>query len=146
MFQPEQRIVWQAVISHQARPRPNYLWYQPSVPSPAAARPVWFRFFLISFSENLVVGRIWLWGESEYHYDYVWGKIKLFIGLRIYKVTDFYYYNDSTDYVFMLILDGFCPNEFYRSWLKSWPFGSPQQLLVARSCQKLKQTWLIIFS
>jgi hypothetical protein len=29
-----------------------------------------------------------LWGESEYHYDYVWRKIKLFIGLRIYKVTD----------------------------------------------------------
>jgi hypothetical protein len=29
------------------------------------------------------VERIWLWGESEYHYDYVWRKIKLFIGLRI---------------------------------------------------------------
>jgi hypothetical protein len=40
----------------------------------------------------------------------------------------------------MLILDGFCSNEFYRSWLKSWSFGSPQQLLVARSCQKPKQT------
>jgi hypothetical protein len=45
--------------------------------------PVWFSFFLTSFSENLVVGRIWLWGESEYHYDYMWRKIKLFIGLRI---------------------------------------------------------------
>ena len=45
--------------------------------------PVWFSFFLISFFENLAVGRIWLWGESEYHYDYVWRKIKLFIGLRI---------------------------------------------------------------
>ena len=44
---------------------------------------VWFSFFLTSFSENLAVGRIWLWGESEYHYDYVWRKIKLFIGLRI---------------------------------------------------------------
>jgi hypothetical protein len=39
--------------------------------------------FLTSFSENLAVERIWLWGESEYHYDYVWRKIKLFIGLRI---------------------------------------------------------------
>jgi hypothetical protein len=45
--------------------------------------PVWFSFFLTSFSENLAVGRIWLWGESEYHYDYMWRKIKLFIGLRI---------------------------------------------------------------
>jgi hypothetical protein len=44
---------------------------------------VWFSFFLTSFSENLAVGRIWLWGESEYHYNYVWRKIKLFIGLRI---------------------------------------------------------------
>jgi hypothetical protein len=45
--------------------------------------PIWFSFFLTSFSENLAVGRIWLWGESEYHYYYVWRKIKLFIGLRI---------------------------------------------------------------
>jgi hypothetical protein len=45
--------------------------------------PVWFSFFLTSFSENLAVVRIWLWGESEYYYDYVWRKIKLFIGLKI---------------------------------------------------------------
>jgi hypothetical protein len=45
--------------------------------------PVWFSFFLTSFSENLAMRRIWLWGESEYHYDYVWRKIKLFIELRI---------------------------------------------------------------
>jgi hypothetical protein len=43
----------------------------------------------------------------------------------------------------MLILDGFCRNEFYRSWLKSRAFGNPQQLLVARSCQKPKQTGTI---
>jgi hypothetical protein len=36
-----------------------------------AKGPVWFSFFLTSFSENLTVGRIWLWGESEYDYDYV---------------------------------------------------------------------------
>jgi hypothetical protein len=29
--------------------------------------PVWFNFFLTSFSENLAVGRIWLCTESEYH-------------------------------------------------------------------------------
>jgi hypothetical protein len=45
--------------------------------------PVWFNFFLTSFSKNLAVSRICLWGEIEYHYDYVWRKIKLFIGLRI---------------------------------------------------------------
>jgi hypothetical protein len=43
---------------------------------------VWFSFFLTSFSENLAMGRIWLWEKSEYHYDYVWRKINLFIGLR----------------------------------------------------------------
>jgi hypothetical protein len=75
--------------------------------------------FLTSFSENLAVGRISLCREFEYHYDYVWRKIKLSMGLRIYKVTDYYDCDDSTDYMFMLILNGFYSNEFYRSWLKS---------------------------
>jgi hypothetical protein len=28
---------------------------------------VWFSFFLTSFSENLAVRRIWLWGKSKYY-------------------------------------------------------------------------------
>jgi hypothetical protein len=46
---------------------------------------------------------------------------------------DSYYYNDSTGYVFMLILNDFYQINFYRSWLKSRVFGSLQQLLVARN-------------
>jgi hypothetical protein len=40
-------------------------------------------FAIIGFVWFSSVWRIWLCGESEYYYDYVWRKIKLFIGLRI---------------------------------------------------------------
>jgi hypothetical protein len=39
--------------------------------------------FFTSFSENPAVERIWLWGKSEYYYDYIWRKKKLFIRLSI---------------------------------------------------------------
>jgi hypothetical protein len=42
--------------------------------------------------------------------------------------------------MFMLILNDFYLNKFYKNWLKSWAFDSPQQLLVVRSSKKLKQT------
>jgi hypothetical protein len=45
--------------------------------------PVWFSFFLTSFSENLAVERIWLWEESEYCVDYVQRKMKWSKGFRI---------------------------------------------------------------
>jgi hypothetical protein len=57
--------------------------YELYTPAPRHLGAVWFSFFLTSFSENLAVERIWLWEESEYHYNYMWRKIKLFIGLRI---------------------------------------------------------------
>jgi hypothetical protein len=39
-------------------------------------------------------------------------KIKLYMRLKIYKVTDYYYYNDSADYMFMLILNVFIQTNF----------------------------------
>jgi hypothetical protein len=41
------------------------------------------------------------------------------MGLKIYKGTDYYYCDYSTDYMFMLILNSFYTNEFYKSCLKS---------------------------
>jgi hypothetical protein len=46
-------------------------------------RPVWFSFFPSRFFENLVVGRIWLWRESEYRGDYMRSKIKESMEFRI---------------------------------------------------------------
>jgi hypothetical protein len=45
--------------------------------------------------------------------------MKGFIGFRIYKVTDSYYHDDSSDYVFTSILGGFHQSGFHRSGLKS---------------------------
>jgi hypothetical protein len=53
-------------------------------------------------------------------------------------MTDYYYYDDLTDYMFVLILNDFYLNEFYRNCLKNWVFDSPQQLLIVRSCEKPK--------
>lgn len=39
--------------------------------------------------------------------DYMWRKIEESIMFRMYKVTVFYYRNESADSVFTLILDGF---------------------------------------
>jgi hypothetical protein len=90
-------------------------------------------FWKSSRGENLAVGRIWVSLRLRVEED------KIIHRAQDLESDGFYYYNDSTNYVFMLILDGFCPNEFYRSWLKSWAFDSLQQLLVARSWQKPKQ-------
>jgi hypothetical protein len=51
-------------------------------------------------------------------------------------VADYYYCNDPTYYVFMLILNDFYPNKFYKSWLKI------EHLRVRGSfwCQKLQKT------
>jgi hypothetical protein len=77
--QHQRRIVY---VSHAAAAGAQCMPVQARMSDPPCLS-VWFSFFLTSFSENLAVGRIWLWRESEYHYDYVWRKIKLFIGLRI---------------------------------------------------------------
>jgi hypothetical protein len=44
---------------------------------------VWFSFFPRSFSENLVVWRIWMRRESEYYGDHVQRNIKESIGIRM---------------------------------------------------------------
>jgi hypothetical protein len=49
--------------------------------------PVCFSLFLTSFSENLAVKRIWLWGEFEYRGNYMWRKMNESIGFRIFKMT-----------------------------------------------------------
>jgi hypothetical protein len=51
---------------------------------------------------------IWTWGEygrgdSKYHEDYMWRKIKGSIEFRFYKVTNSYYRDDSIDSMFMLV-------------------------------------------
>jgi hypothetical protein len=48
-------VAWSLAVGRQRRLRVDYKW------------PVWFSFFLTSFSENLAMERIWLCRESEYH-------------------------------------------------------------------------------
>jgi hypothetical protein len=48
-------------------------------------------------------------------------------------VTDYYYRDDSTDSVFILILDSFYQKYFYRGGLKNWTFYSLQLFFVARN-------------
>jgi hypothetical protein len=69
---------------------------------------VWFNFFLTSFSENLVVGRIWL---REY----------LSIIHRAQDLeSDIFLLLQRLNRLCVYVNFGwFCPNEFYKSWLKS---------------------------
>jgi hypothetical protein len=46
-------------------------------------------------------------------------------------MADLYYRGDSTDSIFMLILNDFYQNGFYRSGLKSGAFDNPHPFLVA---------------
>jgi hypothetical protein len=54
-----------------SQPRAGTCYFTDLTDATRYCGPVWFSFFLTSFSENLAAGRIWLWGESEYYYDYV---------------------------------------------------------------------------
>lgn len=102
--------------------------------------------FLISFSENLVVQRICPQKKFEYHENYVQRKIKWSKQFKIQKATDSYYRDDLTDFVLMLILDGFYQIDSYRSWLKSQGVWRSAAAFGARSKKKPKQTSIYIES
>jgi hypothetical protein len=52
--------------------------------------------------------------------------MKRSIGFRIYKVTNSYYRDDTSNSMFTLVLDGFHQSDSHKSELKSWTFGSPR--------------------